>query len=91
MEDRRFAGMLNSKSMYGRSYSDYEVLRTFKYNKILKLQKTSVIWRNWYSKDKFMYPSWGSSLFKTGSYLTFTQRQENLDRKKKRIKLMRWK
>ncbi len=90
MKERQFAGMLNSKSVYGQSYSNYEVLRTFKYNKILELQKTSKIWRSWYKKNKGFYPSWGVSLFSMGSYLTFTQRQENEGRKKKRIELFRW-
>ena len=64
-----------------------DVLRTFKYNKILELQKTSKIWSSWYKKNKGFYPSWGVSLFSVGNYLTFTQRQENQGRKKKRVQL----
>lgn len=91
MKERQFAGTLNSKSVYGQSYSNYEVLRTFKYNKTLELQKTSKIWSSWYKKKKGFYPSWGVSLFSVGNYLTFTQRQENQGRKNKCIELLRWK
>lgn len=91
MRERQFAGYLNSKSVYGRSYSDSEGLRFCKYIKIQNLIHSSATWRRWYSVSHYMYPSWSKSLWNRGRKdVEWTQRQNNFGRKKKRIELFPW-
>lgn len=36
---------------------------------------------NWYKRSKYLYPSWGNSLYNyPGDRVSFTQRQENMFR-----------
>lgn len=90
-KDRPMAGTLNSKSVYGQSYSSMEVLRFCKYVKIQNLIHSSSKWRRWYKVDRYMYPAWSKSLWgRSRKDVEWTQRQNNFGRKKKRIDLFPW-
>lgn len=86
-----FSGMLNSKSVYGQSYGDYECFRIHKLNKLYSLfQPNNVIFWGWYKKNKRIFPSWGKSLWNYAGEVTYTQRQENRGRRVKKVVLFRW-
>jgi len=93
VKERQFAGMLNSKSVYGQSYSDYSVLRLFKQTRIDNLSKKYNRLRfKWYKKDKFLAPSWSLQLWNHYGEVLYCQRMWNTGRAKKdkRAKLMKW-
>ncbi len=93
MKERQFAGMMNSKSVYGQSYSDYSVFRHFKYTRIANLSsKYNRLQFKWYKKNKLAAPSWSLQLWNHCGDITYSQRMWNHGRvkKDKRIKLMKW-
>jgi hypothetical protein len=90
MKERQFAGMLNSKSVYGQSYSDYSVLRTFKWTKINNLSMVNPLCFKWYKKYRPPYLAFAPSLWNYGGEISWTQRHMNRFRKNKKIKLFRW-
>lgn len=91
MEDRPFAGMLNSKSVYGQSWGDYGCFRICKLNKIDCLAKDFNMLRfKWYKKHRLPYLVFAPSLWNYDGEIQWTQRHNNQGRKKKRIELFRW-
>ena len=91
MKERQFAGMLNSKSVYGQSYSDYSVFRTFKWTKINNLSKVYNHLRfKWYKRHRLPKLSFAPSLWNYDGEISWTQRQNNQGRKNKRVELFRW-
>lgn len=92
MKERQFAGMLNSKSVWGQSYfGGSESLRFHKYCKIDSLFTYSHLMLKWYRACRIVFPSWGKSLWNYSGEITFTQRQENKGRKVKKFEMFRWK
>ena len=93
MRERQFAGYLNSKSVYGQSYSDYSVLRLAKYDKVQACRKGwSKLWMTWNKRSKLHRPSWSKSLWALYGDIAYSDRMWNQGRvkKDKRIKLMKW-
>lgn len=91
MKERQFAGYLNSKSVYGQSYSDYSVLRTFKWTKINNLsKKINPLIFKWYKKHRLPYLAFAPSLWNHDGEISWTQRHNNQGRKNKRVELFRW-
>lgn len=90
MKERRFAGMLNYRNRYGIEYSGTDVLRVFKYNKILDITR----WQHmkWYNDTRFYCPSWGKSLWNDGKTVMFTQRHYNKEYplRDRRVNLFPW-
>lgn len=92
MNNRSFAGMLNSKSVYGQSWGSSENFRLAKFNRISMLECCSnLLWRGWYKKSKLIYPEWAPWLYNIRGDLTYSQRTENMQRKKKKFEMFRWK
>lgn len=92
----QFTGWLNSKSMYGQSWSSVECLRSMKLGKLLCRSPINWLTSEWYKRDKYLYPSWGKSLYNyPGDTITFTQRQKNVlfckgTNRKPKVKLFPW-
>lgn len=85
-----FKGTLNSKSVYGQSYGDSECFRIHKLNNIFCLQTNNMLVTKWFRKYRIPKLKFAPSLWNYAGEITFTQRQENRNRKNKRVELMRW-
>lgn len=91
MKERQFAGMLNSKSVYGQSWGDSIYFRLCKYDKVQATRKRwSGLWIKWNKHTKFHRPSWAKSLYNSFGDVEWTQRHNNQGRKNKKIELFRW-
>lgn len=91
MIERPMAGTLNSKSVYGQSYGNYECFRSSKLNKIFNLSRSfNPLIRNWYKKHRMPRLRFAPSLWNYGGEIQWTQRHFNMNRKKKRIELFPW-
>lgn len=91
MKERQFAGMLNSKSMYGQSYGDYECFRIHKLNLIANFSGTYNRLRfKWYKKHRYPKLYFAPSLWNYDGEISWSQRQENQGRKKKKFEMFRW-
>lgn len=91
-----FNGTLNSKSVYGQSYSSSECLRSMKLGRLLERSAINDLTCKWHKRDRGMYPSWATSLYNyPGDRTTFTQRHDNVfyrkTVRKPRLQLFRWK
>lgn len=78
MKEGQFAGMLNSKSVYGQSWGDYSMFRTFKWTKINNLSRVVNPLRfKWYNKHRLPYLAFAPSLWNYDGEISWTQRQNN--------------
>ena len=96
MKERQFAGMLNSKSVYGQSYSSSSCLRSMKLGRLLERSPINYITCKWYKRNKYLHPSWSGYLYNyPGDDIVFTQRQHNAlfckGVRKPKVQLFRWK
>ncbi|MNR11481.1 hypothetical protein D3C85_1277830 [compost metagenome] len=92
MKERQFAGMLNSRSRYGVDWGNNQSIRFKKYCRLQEICiPHSGLWLKWNKRSKFIYPSWGESLWSYAGEITWTQRQENKGRKVKKFEMFRWK
>ena len=96
MKERQFAGILNSKSVYGQSYSSSSCLRSMKLGRLLERSPINYITCKWSKRSKYLHPSWSGYLYNyPGDDIVFTQRQHNTRYKgfgrKPKVKLFRWK
>ena len=85
--------MLNSKSVYGQSYGDYECFRSRKLNNIFCLAKDYNTTRfKWFKKYSIPKLRFAPSLWNYGGEIIWTQRQENtgLRVSRRSVDLMRW-
>lgn len=93
--ERQFVGHLNSKSRYGQNYSDYSVLRLFKWCRIQDLSsKYNPLRFKWYKKHRHGKLSWSNSYFDFEKGILCSQRMWNDGCSRaanKKVRLMRWK
>lgn len=96
MKEGQFAGMLNSKSVYGQSYSSSSCIRSKKLIRLLERSPINYLTPKWNKRSKYLYPMWSNSLYNyPGDKIMFTQRQQNVlfckgQNRKPRVKLFRW-
>lgn len=91
MKERRYEGMLNSRGLWGqKSYSSVDTLRFKKYCRLYEKAGWNDLCHSWAKHRSPMGVKYFRSLLKDEGRSTWTQRQENVGRFKKRFEMFRW-